>query len=204
MLKKQITFYTNSANNLISEAVSKHKLFSKICNHPIISQLFSILYWIMNPAFLGPPSHSEETESILYNFHSPFSPSIDFIVAFFEIGPTCLWCYLMQPSMGNLNLPFSRVASRRRILRCIIFGIGESPPSLYLDMVNLYLMIFEAWWILNENVFYCFFILINWKWILTYRKKQISLVNLHPTLLSWPNCFGKEVNWWWILNQRFC
>ena len=21
---------------------------------------------------------------------------------------------------------------------------------------------------------------------------------------SWPNCFGKEVSWWWILTQRFC
>ena len=74
--------------------------------------------------------------------------------------------------MGTLNSPSSRVVkdstpSRQRILRCINFGIGESSPNLHLDIVNLYLMIFEAWWILNENVIYCFIILFIWKWILT-------------------------------------
>ena len=49
----------------------------------------------------------------------------------------------MQPSMGTLNSPSSRVIkdstpSRRRILRCIDFGIGESSPNLFLNMVNLY------------------------------------------------------------------
>ena len=30
------------------------------------------------------------------------------------------------------------------ILRCINFGIGESSPNLFLSMVNLYLVNFEA------------------------------------------------------------
>ena len=72
----------------------------------------------------------------------------------------------MQPSMGTLNSPSSRVVkdstpSRRRILRYINFGI------LFLDMVNLHLIIFEAWWILNERAIYCFIIFFSLKWILT-------------------------------------
>ena len=55
---------------------------------------------------------------------------------------------LMQPSMANLNSPTSRVVedstlSRRRILRCINLGNGESSPNLFLDVVNLYLMEFK-------------------------------------------------------------
>ena len=51
---------------------------------------------------------------------------------------------LMQPSMGTLNSPSSRVVKdstpyRRQILRCIHFGIGESSPNLFLNMMNLYL-----------------------------------------------------------------
>ena len=34
---------------------------------------------------------------------------------------------------------------RRRILRYINFSIGESSPILFLNMVNLNLIIFEAW-----------------------------------------------------------
>ena len=56
--------------------------------------------------------------------------------------------------------------SQRRILRCINFGIGESSPDLFLNMVNLYLK-FEAQWILNEWTFYCFIIFFIWKWIFT-------------------------------------
>ena len=56
---------------------------------------------------------------------------------------------LMQPSMSTFNSPSSRVVkdsapSRRRILRCLNFGIGESLPNLLLNMVNLYLDKFEA------------------------------------------------------------
>ena len=79
---------------------------------------------------------------------------------------------LMQSSMGTLNSPSSRVVkdstpSRRRILRYINFGIGESSPILFLDMMNLHLIIFKAWWILNERAFYCFIIFVALKWILT-------------------------------------
>ena len=98
--------------------------------------------------------------------------------------------YLMQPSMGTLNSLSLRVVkdstpSRRRILVCINFGIGESSRNLFFKMVNLYLVKFEARWILNEWKCYCFVIFFIWKWILTWKKKQISLVNLHPTLFSW-------------------
>ena len=104
---------------------------------------------------------------------------------------------LMQPSMANLNSPSSRVVKdstpfRRRILRCKNFGKGESWPSLFLDVVNLYLMKFRHRWILNERTFYSFIILFIWKWILTWNK-WISLVNLYLTLFS---C-------WWILTQLF-
>ena len=79
---------------------------------------------------------------------------------------------LMQPSKGTLNSPSSRIVkdstpSRHQILRCIKFDIGESSPNLFLNMVNLYLVKFEARWILNEWTFYCFIILFIWKWILT-------------------------------------
>ena len=33
--------------------------------------------------------------------------------------------------------------------------------------LNLYLVKFEARWILDEGAFYCFIILFIWKWILT-------------------------------------
>ena len=103
----------------------------------------------------------------------------------------------MQPSMANLNSPSSRVVKdstpfRRRILRCINFGNGESSPSLFLDVVNLYLIKFKKRWILNKRAFYSFIIFFIWKWILIYTK-WISVVNLHLTLFSW----------WWILNQLF-
>ena len=59
-------------------------------------------------------------------------------------------CYcLMQPSVDILNSPSSRIVkdstpSRRQILRCINFGIGESSPNLFLNMLNFYLVRFEA------------------------------------------------------------
>ena len=44
--------------------------------------------------------------------------------------------FVMQVSMANLNLPFSRVVkdsmpSRRRIMKCLNFGNGESSPNLF-------------------------------------------------------------------------
>ena len=38
----------------------------------------------------------------------------------------------------------SNLEGRRRILRCINFDIGESSPNLFLNMMNLYLVKFEA------------------------------------------------------------
>ena len=71
------------------------------------------------------------------------------------------YTWFMHPSMGTLNLPSSRVVkdstpSRRRILRGINYGIGESSPNLFSNMMNLYLVKFEARWILNERAFYYF------------------------------------------------
>ena len=65
----------------------------------------------------------------------------------------------MQPSMGILDSLSSRVIkdltlSRRQIFRCINFGVGESSRNLYLNMMNLYLVKFEARWILNEPAFF--------------------------------------------------
>ena len=122
----------------------------------------------------------------------------------------CQWSYLHQHvSFGKLSLSFNAAVNghlelthlkgRQRFaavstsnLEVYKFGIGESSPILFLDMVNLHLIIFEAWWILNERAFYCFIIFFILKWILT-SKKQISLVNLHPTLFLQ----------WWILTQLF-
>ena len=144
----------------------------------------------------------------------------------------------MQPSMGTLNSPSSRIVkdltpSRCRILRYINFGIGASKPILFLDMVNLHLIIFEAWhgesWTnlrfisLLYSLFlslFLYFLCANFVLLFSLfdseswpRQKQISLVNLHPTLFlrcvvnldpiilekrwidgeSWPNNFVTEV-----------
>ena len=73
---------------------------------------------------------------------------------------------------GHLELTLLKGRQRfdaisSRILRYINFGIGESSPILILDMMNLHLITFEARWILNERVFYCFIIFFILKWILT-------------------------------------
>ena len=84
--------------------------------------------------------------------------------------------------------------SWRQTLRCINYRIGESSTSLFLHMVNLYLIIFEAWWIClkmnhdlekNKSAWWIF----------------IQLNFQGDEYL--PNCYGKEVNWWSILTQRF-
>ena len=64
----------------------------------------------------------------------------------------------MQSSMGTLNSPSSRVVkdltpSRRRVLRCINFGIGESSLNLFLNMVILYLVNLER---TGVSLFYYF------------------------------------------------
>ena len=111
----------------------------------------------------------------------------------------------MQPSMGILNSPSSRIVkdstpSRRRILRYInfIFGHGESSPNNIWSMANL-----EWTCILLFYYFLC--LKVN----LDLEKKQISLVNLHPTFFFTavnldPLVKEKKVNWQWILTKRFC
>ena len=121
----------------------------------------------------------------------------------------------MQPSMGTLNSPSLRVVkdstpSRHQILRCINFGIGESSPNLVLNRLNLYLVKFEARWILKERALKCLIYFVYLKVNLDPEKKKISLVNLHPTLFSlrWilthnldPIVTEKKkwTSWWWIL-----
>ena len=118
----------------------------------------------------------------------------------------------MQPSMANLNSPSSRVVKdstpfRRRILRCKNFGKGESWPSLFLDEVNLYLMKFrhgESW--TNARfilLLFCLFESESWPKINESAWWIFTLLYFRGGE-SWPNCFGKEVNWWWILTLRFC
>ena len=116
--------------------------------------------------------------------------------------------------MGTLNSPSSRVVkdstpSRRRILKYINFGIGESSPISFLDMVNLHLIIFEVWWILNERAFYYFpYLKVNLDLQKTNQLSESSLnfifavVNLDPIILerrwidgeSWPCDFVEKVN----------
>ena len=122
----------------------------------------------------------------------------------------------MQPSMGTLNSPSSRVIkdltpSRRWILRYVHFVIGKSSPILFLNMMNLHLKIFEAWWILSERAFYCFIIFFIWKWSWPRKNNQLgesspnfifAVVKLEPIILekrwldgeSWPNNFIGKVN----------
>ena len=66
----------------------------------------------------------------------------------------------MQLSIGTLKSPSSRVdkdltPSPRRILRCINFGIGESSANLFLNMLNLYLVKFEALSFERTGVLFC-------------------------------------------------
>ena len=119
----------------------------------------------------------------------------------------------MQPSMGTLNSPSSRVVkdltpSRCWILRYINFGIGASSPNLFLNMVNLYLVKFEARWNLNEQTFYCFFFYFLYLKVNLDLEKTNQLgesspnfifaaVNLDPMWTdgeSWPNDFVEKVN----------
>ena len=114
--------------------------------------------------------------------------------------------------MGTLNTPSSSVVkdstpSRRQILRCINFGFGEPSPNLFFNLVNLYLVKFEAQWILNERAFYCCINFLYLKVNLDLEKKSAWWIFTQLYFCddeSWPNCYRKKVNWWWILNQRFC
>ena len=74
--------------------------------------------------------------------------SVNIVAQKFPVSVAILQTVLMQLSMANLNSPSSRVVKdstpfRRRILRCKHFGNGESSPSLFWDVVNLYIIEFK-------------------------------------------------------------
>ena len=102
----------------------------------------------------------------------------------------------MQPSMGTLNSPSSTVVkdstpSRRRILRCIHFGIYESSPNLFLNMVNLYLLSTVN---LNQTgvslFYYCLYLKVNLDLEKTNQLGESSpnfifaVVNLDPIVIE--------------------
>ena len=110
----------------------------------------------------------------------------------------------MQPSMANSNSPSSRIVKDKSVQ---ISG-----------MVNLHLIIVWTWWIFTKqnskkgeswtNVRFIFLLFS------LFESESLPKINKSAwwifTLIylrggeSWPNCFWKEVNWCWILTQRFC
>ena len=110
----------------------------------------------------------------------------------------------MHPPVGTLTSLASRVVkdstpSWRQILRYINFGIGEHSPYLFLDLMDLHVIISEVWWILNDRAFYCFIIFFISKWNLTYKKVSAWWIFTRLYFCggeSWPIYFGKAVNWW--------
>ena len=101
--------------------------------------------------------------------------------------------------------------SRRRILRFINFGIGESSPNLFLSMLNLYLEKIEVRWILNERAFHCYYFVYLKVNLYLEKTNQLGesspnfifmTNNLDPIVIekrwtggeSWPNDFGITVN----------
>ena len=125
--------------------------------------------------------------------------------------------HLMQPSMGTLNLPSSRVVknltpSRRWILRCINLGIGESSPNLFFQHdeslpSKIWSMVNLEW---RGILFFCYsvYLKVNFDLEKTNRFGESSPnfiftpVNLDPLVKenrwtdgeSWPNDFVEKVN----------
>ena len=68
---------------------------------------------------------------------------------------------------GHLKLTFLKgrhrfdAISTSKLEVYIYFELGEFSSYLFLDAVNLNLIIFNAWWILNERMFYCLIILFT-------------------------------------------
>ena len=78
------------------------------------------------------------------------------------------------------------------ILTYFIFGLGESSPNNIWSMVNL-----ERMFVL---LFYYFFLCESES--SPRKNKSAWWIFTHDYFRggkSWPNYFGKEVNWWWIL-----
>ena len=120
--------------------------------------------------------------------------------------------------MGILNSPSSRVVkdsmpSRCRILRCINFVTGESSPNSFLNMMNLYLVKFEAGWILNKRaLLFCLFESESWPKKTNQPGKSwpnfiFAAMNLDSIVIekrwtddeSWPNDFVKKGEQRWKL-----
>ena len=132
----------------------------------------------------------------------------------------------MQPSMGTLHSPTSRVVkdstpSRRRILSCINFGIGESSPNLYISEHGE-LLSGKIWSTVNLErtgvllLYYFLYLKVNLDLEKTNQLGESSVnivfavVNLDPIVIkkkrkrkkkktwsdgeSWPNDFVVKVN----------
>ena len=93
------------------------------------------------------------------------------------------WRHWLRPPhqwLSNLD----STPSRRPILRCINFGIGESSSYLFLNLLNLYLVKFEARWIWNEWAFVLFYYFCKFESTSWQRKKKNVCWDPHPTLFS--------------------
>ena len=182
-----------------------------------VSEPINVYYWRVRWSFLGYSFLNQATirrSEVLNDF-------IDINFNLCEIkqrtNKLVFVSSLMQPSMANLNSPSSRIVKdatpfRRRILRCINFGNGESSPNNFLDEVNLYLIKFKERWILNERALnYSFIILLFESESLPKKINHLGEsspnfifagVNLDPIVFekrwtdgeSWPNDFVEKVN----------
>ena len=111
---------------------------------------------------------------------------------------------LMQPSIGILNSPSSRIIKyltpfQCQILRCINLGL-----------VNLHLSYFWTWWIFIQYYFeyieqMCVLLFYLFQSEVWPRKHKVAWWIFTQFYFSngesLPICFGKKVNWWWILTQ---
>ena len=125
----------------------------------------------------------------------------DFFVSLWMVHTPKIFCfsmdYLMQPSMGTLNSPSSRIV-KDDILRYINFGIGESYPISFLDIVNLHLMISKAASMVNVErtcvLLFYYFLCLKANLDLEITNLDLEITNLHPNNKSSPNFIFAVVN----------